>query len=56
MALTRSLAAFLYATASWDALTFSCVSALLVVVALLAGFFPARRAAAVDPLISLRTE
>jgi len=55
-ALTRSLAAFLYATATWDTLTFSCVSGVLVVVALLAGFFPARRAAAVDPLVSLRTE
>ncbi len=55
-ALTRMLAAFLYATASWDVLTFSCVSALLVAVALLAGYFPARRAAGVDPLTALRTE
>jgi ABC-type antimicrobial peptide transport system permease subunit len=55
-ALTRALAAFLYATAAWDAVTFSCVSGLLVAVALLAGFFPARRAASVDPLIALRME
>jgi putative ABC transport system permease protein len=55
-ALTRALAAFLYATASWDALTFCCVSALLLGVALLAGYFPARRAASVDPLIALRAE
>ena len=54
--LTRALAAFLYATASWDALTFSCVSALLVAVALLAGYFPSRRAAGVDPLTALRME
>ena len=55
-ALTRTLSAFLYATASWDAITFSCVSALLLAVALLAGYFPARRAASVDPLIALRAE
>jgi len=56
LALTRTLAAFLYATASWDAFTFSSVSALLVAVALLAGFFPARRAASLDPLRALRIE
>jgi putative ABC transport system permease protein len=55
-ALTRTLGSFLYATASWDVFTFSCVSALLLVVALLAGYFPARRAASVDPLTALRME
>jgi len=54
--LTRALAAFLYATATWDALTFSCVGALLVAVALLAGYFPSRRAAGVDPSTALRVE
>ena len=55
-ALTRVLTAFLYATAAWDAFTFSCVSALLLAVALLAGFFPARRAASADPLQTLRMD
>jgi ABC-type antimicrobial peptide transport system permease subunit len=55
-ALTRMLTAFLYDTTAWDALTFSCVSALLVGVALLAGYFPARRAAGVDPLTALRVD
>jgi ABC-type antimicrobial peptide transport system permease subunit len=54
--LARTLTAFLYATASWDVVTFSGVSSLLLAVALLAGFFPARRAAAVDPLEALRVE
>jgi ABC-type antimicrobial peptide transport system permease subunit len=54
--LARALTAFLYATASWDVVTFSGVSSLLLAVALLAGFFPARRAAAVDPLEALRVE
>jgi putative ABC transport system permease protein len=55
-ALTHALSAFLYATASWDAFTFSGVSVLLLAVALLAGYFPARRAANVDPLTALRIE
>jgi len=55
-AVARTLSAFLYATAAWDAITFSCVSALLLAVALVAGYFPARRAASVDPLIALRAE
>src|SRR5581483_563939 len=55
-ALTRMLAGFLYGTAPWDALTFSAVSALLAGVAILAGYFPARRAAGVDPLTVLRME
>jgi len=55
-ALTRTLSAFLYATASWDAVTFGCVSALLAAVAVLAGYVPARRATAVDPLTALRAD
>jgi len=55
-ALTHALAAFLYATASWDVFTFCSVSVLLLAVALLAGYVPARRAANVDPLTALRIE
>lgn len=55
-ALSRILAAFLYNTASSDALTLAGVSGIMVFVALLAGYVPARRAASVDPLTALRVE
>jgi putative ABC transport system permease protein len=55
-ALARTLGSFLYATASSDAFTFVGVSAVLLAVAVLAGYVPARRAASVDPLTALRVE
>jgi len=39
-----------------DALTFSAISALLAVVAMVASLLLARRAARVDPLVALRHE
>jgi putative ABC transport system permease protein len=56
LALTRGLQAFLYGTAATDPLTFLAVSGVLVTVALLAGYLPARRAAHIDPLTALRVE
>ena len=56
LVLARALGSLLYATESSDAFTLAGVSALLVAVAVLAGYVPARRAAGVDPLLALRVE
>jgi predicted permease len=56
LAVTRVLGMFLFEVKPTDLPTFLLVAALLVVVALLAGLVPARRATRVDPLIALRWE
>jgi ABC-type lipoprotein release transport system permease subunit len=56
LALTRVIRSLLYAVDTTDPLTYAAVSALLLAVALLAAYLPARRAARVDPLVTLRWE
>jgi predicted permease len=56
LALTHMMTGFLYGVTATDPLTFLTVGMLLIATGLLAGYFPARRAARVDPMVALRSE
>ena len=53
---SRLMHSILFGLSTLDPVAFLGVSAFLGVVALLAGFIPARRATRVDPMIALRYE
>jgi putative ABC transport system permease protein len=55
-AFTRVLESLLFGVSARDPLTFAALAGVLATTALLATWFPARRASQVDPILAIRTE
>jgi predicted permease len=53
--LARLIASLLFATSPWDGPAYAGTVVVLILVALLSGFLPARRASRISPLVALRT-
>ncbi len=56
VALTRYVRTLLFGVERLDVMAFAGMSAVMLAVALIASYIPARRASRVDPLVALRSE
>jgi putative ABC transport system permease protein len=56
VAASRVLSTILFGVSPTDALTYACIASMLLIVAVAASAVPARRAARVDPMQTLRSE
>jgi putative ABC transport system permease protein len=56
VAVSRALSSLLFGVQARDPATFASVAAILIVIALAACYFPARRATGIDPVVALRDE
>jgi ABC-type lipoprotein release transport system permease subunit len=54
--LAKMASSFLYGIQPHDALTFAIIPPFLAIIALIACYIPARRAASIDPMRALRSE
>ena len=51
----RLIAALLFETSPWDAVTYGSMAVLLLIIAALSGYVPAFRASRINPTVALRT-
>jgi predicted permease len=54
LVVSRLIASLLFATSAWDVATYVVMALLLVAVAAVSGYLPARRASRISPLVALR--
>jgi ABC-type antimicrobial peptide transport system permease subunit len=56
LVLAQALKSLIYQVSPADPLTFTAIGLAVILVAILAGYIPARKATQADPMIALRTE
>jgi predicted permease len=54
LCVAKLIASLLFATSPWDAITYAGMATVLLLVAAVAGYLPARRASHINPMVALR--